>query len=213
MKRTSGLVIPSNQATPRIVDLYTAIGFRDIMLTAPHPIHHTGDRTSVSQEIKMERLRVAVIGSAVLGLALIDGSILANDLAFSAFAPCYTSCPPGPGPVFYIGLLLLALALGALSSVLAVVLALIHAGRRGDWVSALFVLLVVLLFVANVVVVQPLLYKINYGPTIETLVQILVLSPLLYGLLCDHRALRLATLGTLGALMVIVPLALVGPQL
>jgi len=51
-----GPVVISNQATPRIIDLYTGLGFRLEYRSAPRRISCTGDRTAAREVLAMRNL-------------------------------------------------------------------------------------------------------------------------------------------------------------
>lgn len=55
-----GPVLLANQATPRIVDLYTALGFDLEFLDAPRRISCTGDRTSAKEVLARRNLAINI---------------------------------------------------------------------------------------------------------------------------------------------------------
>jgi DNA adenine methylase len=59
-----GPVVLSNQATPRIVELYRTLGFRIRFLSAPRSISRSGDRASVMEVLATRNLRTANGGGA-----------------------------------------------------------------------------------------------------------------------------------------------------
>jgi DNA adenine methylase len=56
LARHKGPVVLSNQATPRIVDLYSNLGYRLIYLQAPRRISCTGDRTPASEVLALRNV-------------------------------------------------------------------------------------------------------------------------------------------------------------
>jgi DNA adenine methylase len=56
LARHRGPVVLSNQATPRIRDLYTSLGFRLRFLEAPRRISCTGDRTPAAEVLALRNL-------------------------------------------------------------------------------------------------------------------------------------------------------------
>lgn len=56
LAKHSGPVVLSNQATKRIVDLYTNLGFRLVYLNAPRRISCTGDRTPAPEVLAIRNL-------------------------------------------------------------------------------------------------------------------------------------------------------------
>jgi DNA adenine methylase len=56
LSRHRGPVVISNQATPRIVDLYTGLGFRLKYLDAPRRISCTGDRSAAREVLALKNL-------------------------------------------------------------------------------------------------------------------------------------------------------------
>jgi DNA adenine methylase len=52
----TGPVILSNQATPRIIDLYAALGYDRLLLEAPRRISCTGDRTPATEVLAIRNL-------------------------------------------------------------------------------------------------------------------------------------------------------------
>jgi len=56
LSRHPGPVVISNQATPRIVDLYTSLGFHLEYLAAPRRISCTGDRSAAREVLALKNL-------------------------------------------------------------------------------------------------------------------------------------------------------------
>jgi DNA adenine methylase len=55
-----GPVVASNQATPRILELYRALDFQFVLLDAPRKISRTGDRTPAREMLAYKNLAKAV---------------------------------------------------------------------------------------------------------------------------------------------------------
>jgi DNA adenine methylase len=61
LARHTGPVIASNQATPRILDLYRGLGFSIIQLKAPRRISSSGDRTPAMEMLAFRNLEEGLV--------------------------------------------------------------------------------------------------------------------------------------------------------
>ncbi len=175
------------------------------------------------------RLRIAVLVTAAIGLGLLvlGGLLLAGPVSSALFA--------GPNCAHVCGLQWLLLGvlvamLGVAASFAAVILAVIDAGQRGDWLSVCLVSLPLVLSVGAIVYLIIVVSVINgpggpiaIAPPVPAAIWLAViggafscvlvtsLSPVVYSILRDLTTVHRIALVALAALVIIVPFLVAPP--